>query len=163
MDILDEVNTHIPERERGITMEPINVEFTTVDEMRGEVDLTPIYDERVIEDLMSLIDAPISRRQIELSNMTEDDDGNLVHAPWVGNDIGDMTVDQLQEHLESTVGESVDVASAIASMKDPITPVIGDLMTQMVNQSGKTPKHVNNKKRKSKKNMAKASRKRNRK
>jgi len=101
-------------------------------------------------------------------NLTDDGEGNLVQAHWAGGqkqDIGDMTVDQLQEHLETTTGSTVDVAEAIAAMSDPINPISKDLMKLMAQQSGGKPRvpKISAKKRKAKKNTAKVSRKKNRK
>lgn len=117
-------------------------------------------------DILDEVQTHVSEEPVSAINLTANEDGDLVQAPWAGGqDIGDMTVDQLQEHLETTTSTPVDVAEAIAHMQDPVHPMSKQLMQQMMQQSGSKPRRpkMSPKKKKAKKGIAKASRRKNRK
>ena len=89
MDILDAVDDYIED-----STPELQVEFGTADIKRGEVDTTPIFDERVIGDIQEMVQGEFVQPDTKhtedrsypetLMNMTENDDGELVQAPWAG-------------------------------------------------------------------------------
>ena len=91
------------------------------------------------------------------ANLTEDENGELVQAPWAGGkDIGDMTVEELEESIETSTGEKMDVSEVIKMMNDPDINV-------MFKETERRRPRVPAKVKKKKKKIAKMSRKANRK
>ncbi len=82
-------------------------------------------------------------------NITSNDDGELVQTPWAGGkDVGDMSVDELKDHLTKSTGGDVDVSEVIKKFMET---------------DARRKSQISPKKKKAKKKIAKASRKKNRK